>query len=203
MNKKIFIRGLGAGLILASLVMFVTLGTADKKTDDKPTDTNKTEAVTQKATKETTEEKTSEEKASEEKTSEEKTSEEKTSEEKTSEEKTSEEKTSEEKTSEEKTSEEKTSEEKTTEEKTTETTTEELEPAAVKNENGGGYIIVTKDMTPEEICDELLEIEVISDKWDYYNWLMRSGYSNSIEPGKYTFGGYESYAGIVWILLGN
>ena len=183
MNKKIFIRGLGAGLILASLVMFVTLGTADKKTDDKPTDTNKTEAVTQKATKETTEEKTSEEK--------------------TSEEKTSEEKTSEEKTSEEKTSEEKTSEEKTTEEKTTETTTEELEPAAVKNENGGGYIIVTKDMTPEEICDELLEIEVISDKWDYYNWLMRSGYSNSIEPGKYTFGGYESYAGIVWILLGN
>lgn len=239
MNKKIFLRGLGIGLILGGLVMFVALGT-DQSSGNNSSKKTLTVSATNASTADEDELKEQEEKKSEaENNKKEGNKEEKTEEdseddskqnhtktddsdkkesgseattkndvtenpttEKATTETATTEKTTKEATTE--TTEKTTTETVTTEEPTTEEpTTEELKPAAVKYESGGGYIVVTKDMDPETICDELLEIGVISDKWDYYNWLLQSGYSNSIEPGTYYFGGYESYAGIVWILLGN
>jgi len=244
MNKKIFLRGLGIGLILGGLVMFVALGT-DKSSGNNSAKKTLTVSATNASTADEDEQKGQEEKKSEaENNKKEGNKEEKTEEdseddskqnhtktddsdkkesgseaatkndvtenpttEKAEAENATTEKSTEEPSTEKTTKEattEKSTEKATTEEPTTEEpTTEELKPAAVKYESGGGYIVVTKDMDPETICDELLEIGVISDKWDYYNWLLQSGYSNSIEPGTYYFGGYESYAGIVWILLGN
>ena len=53
-----------------------------------------------------------------------------------------------------------------------------------------------------EICQLLGQIG-IRDADEYYDWLLRSGYSESLVPGTYTFTGNETNGGIVWILLGN
>ena len=53
-----------------------------------------------------------------------------------------------------------------------------------------------------EICQLLGQIG-IRDADEYYDWLLRSGYSGSLVPGTYTFTGNETNGGIVWILLGH
>ncbi len=204
MDKRYFFRGLGIGLVIGGLVMFAALGTDKLSTADRKSVATPTDVTEEKNnSEETATEKITTEKATTE-TATEKTTTEKTATEKTTTEKTATEKTTTEKATTEKTTTEKATEEKTTEEVTTEKATEELKPEAVKNESGvGGYITIVSGMNALDICEELETIGVISDKWDYYDWLLQSGYSESLMQGTYYFTGYESYAGIVWILLGN
>ncbi|MGN0394092.1 MAG: hypothetical protein ACI4EF_01905 [Coprococcus sp.] len=230
MNKRYFLRGLGIGLIIGGIVMFVAFqtykpsesGSVDKSlivAEDKDSSEDNTEKVTSEekvttaeATTEKTTEKATEEVNKTDKTSEEKTTESKDSEKTTSDndvtEKTTEEKTTEKDSTEKATTEKSTTEEKTekvtTEKATEEVTTEAPKPEAVKNSSGvGGYITIVEGMNALDICEALETIGVVSDKWDYYNWLLQSGYSESLMQGTYYFTGNESYAGIVWILLGN
>lgn len=87
-------------------------------------------------------------------------------------------------------------------EKTTEANTEAPKPSAIKYDNGGGQITIVDGMSAYEIC-QLLEQIGLRDADEYYDWLLRSGYSNSLVSGTYTFTGNETNGGIVWILLGH
>ena len=89
-----------------------------------------------------------------------------------------------------------------TTEKTTEANTEAPKPSAIKYDNGGGQITIVDGMSAYEIC-QLLEQIGLRDADEYYDWLLRSGYSNSLVSGTYTFTGNETNGGIVWILLGH
>ena len=88
------------------------------------------------------------------------------------------------------------------EEKKPESSPQPEKSGYVKYDNGGGEITIVKGMTAYEIC-ELLEKIGLRDADEYYDWLLRSGYSKSLVAGTYTFTGNESNGGIVWILLGN
>lgn len=86
--------------------------------------------------------------------------------------------------------------------KTTEAATEAVKASAIKYDNGGGEITFGSGTSAYEICQLLAQIG-IRDADEYYDWLLRSGYSGSLVPGTYTFTGNETNGGIVWILLGN
>lgn len=81
-------------------------------------------------------------------------------------------------------------------------TTEAQKPSAIKYDNGGGQITIVDGMSAYEIC-QLLEQIGLRDADEYYDWLLRSGYSQSLVSGTYTFTGNETNGGIVWILLGH
>ena len=87
-------------------------------------------------------------------------------------------------------------------EPTTEASTEAVEASAIKYDNGGGEITFGSNTSAYEICQLLAQIG-LRDADEYYDWLLRSGYSASLVPGTYTFSGNETNGGIVWILLGN
>ena len=87
-------------------------------------------------------------------------------------------------------------------EKITEANTEAPKPSAIKYDNGGGQITIVDGMSAYEIC-QLLEQIGLRDADEYYDWLLRSGYSASLVSGTYTFSGNETNGGIVWILLGH
>ena len=86
--------------------------------------------------------------------------------------------------------------------KTTEAATEAVKASAIKYDNGGGEITFGAGTSAYEICQLLGQIG-IRDADEYYDWLLRSGYSESLVPGTYTFTGNETNGGIVWILLGH
>lgn len=86
--------------------------------------------------------------------------------------------------------------------KTTEAATEAQKPSAIKYDDGGGQITIVDGMSAYEIC-QLIEQIGLRDADEYYDWLLRSGYSNSLVSGTYTFTGNETNGGIVWILLGH
>ena len=86
--------------------------------------------------------------------------------------------------------------------KTTEAATEAVKASAIKYDNGGGEITFGSGTSAYEICQLLAQIG-IRDADEYYDWLLRSGYSGSLVPGTYTFTGNETNGGIVWILLGH
>ena len=87
-------------------------------------------------------------------------------------------------------------------ESTTEASTEAVKASAIKYDNGGGEITFGSNTSAYEICQLLAQIG-LRDADEYYDWLLRSGYSASLVPGTYTFSGNETNGGIVWILLGN
>ncbi len=87
-------------------------------------------------------------------------------------------------------------------EKITEANTEAPKPSVIKYDNGGGQITIVDGMSAYEIC-QLLEQIGLRDADEYYDWLLRSGYSASLVSGTYTFSGNETNGGIVWILLGH
>ena len=174
MNKKYLLRGIGIGLVIASLVMFAAFKTGNNSSakDNKVT----TEAVTTEATTEKQTEATSEEATTEKKT-EEKT--EATTEEATTE-KATEEKTEEATT-------EKATEEATTEEATTEKTTEETTEAADdKNDSKkGATITISSGMGSEEVSAVLKKAGVIKDDVKYNEFLIENGYESKIIVGTY------------------
>ncbi len=89
-----------------------------------------------------------------------------------------------------------------TTEASTEASTEAVKASAIKYDNGGGEITFGSNTSAYEICQLLAQIG-LRDADEYYDWLLRSGYSASLVPGTYTFSGNETNGGIVWILLGN
>ncbi len=190
MKFKYFLRGLGVGIIFASVICIVAFQSADsRKMSDKEvierakelgmveeensvkdmfvaegTDT-KNKTVEEKTTEATTEKKSTEEKTTEKKKEKKKTD-------KT----TTEQKTTAEKTTE-VTTEKKTTEEKTTEEKTTEATTEKKTTVTITIRGG---------MSSYPVCQMLQEHGLINDASDFDDYLIKNGYANRISVGSHT-----------------
>ena len=194
MRFKYFLRGLGVGIIFASVICIVAFQSADsRKISDKEVierakelgmvekqDSVKDMFATDK-TKEkekTTEHQTIDEQKNE-STTKKKASEEKktknTTETKTSKEKSTEVAT-EKKTTEEKTTE-ATTEKKTTEEKTTEAMTEKKTTVTITIKGG---------MSSYPVCQMLQEQGLIKDASEFDNYLIKNGYANRISVGTHT-----------------
>ena len=185
MKFKYFLRGLGVGIIFASVICIVAFQSADSRniSDKEVIERAKELGMVEKqdsvkdmfATDETKEkEKTTEHQTIEEKKTE-STTKKKVSEEKKTK-ATTEKKTTEEKTTEEKTTE-ATTEKKTTEEKTTETMTEKKTTVTITIKGG---------MSSYPVCQMLQEQGLIKDASDFDNYLIKNGYANRISVGTHT-----------------
>lgn len=190
MKFKYFLRGLGTGIIFASIICIVAFQTSDsrqisdKEVIERAKDLGMVESdvsakdmfvSTELTTENTTEKATTKEENKEEKTTEKDTTEE-VAEKKTTE-ATTEKKTTEEKTTE-ATTEKKTTE-STTEKATTEKTTEQSTPKTVTITIRGG-------MSSYPVCQMLQELGMIKDASDFDNYLIKNGYANRISVGTHT-----------------
>lgn len=196
MKFKMFLRGLGTGIIFATFIMLVAyLSNGKFKASDKEVIDRAKELGM-----EFTEEQINEEQSAGE-TTEEITAEENTTEEKTTEKQTTEEKTTEEKTTEVKTTEEKTTEEKTTEKQTTEetgkdkTTKEKKDNSLVKSK-----ITIKSGMDSVEVCKIIQDAGIIDDYMDFDNYLNSNNYSTKIRVGSFELNSDMTYEEIANIL---
>ena len=184
---KYFLRGLGTGIIFATLVCFVAFNTSgskeisDKEVIERARKLGMVEEkssvkdlfVSDKKDKDSAKEKKTEDSSSEKKKNDKKT---------TEEEKTTQTKTTEVTT--EQTTTEQTTEEKTTEQKTeasTEATTEKQEESAKEV-----TITIKGGMSSYPVCQMLQEIDVIKDAMDFDNYLIKNGYASRISVGTHT-----------------
>lgn len=187
MKFKYFLRGLGTGIIFATLVCFVAFNTSgskeisDKEVIERARKLGMVEEkssvkdlfVSDKKDKDSAKEKKTEDSSSEKKKNDKKT---------TEEEKTTQTKTTEVTT--EQTTTEQTTEEKTTEQKTeasTEATTEKQEESAKEV-----TITIKGGMSSYPVCQMLQEIGVIKDAMDFDNYLIKNGYASRISVGTHT-----------------
>ena len=187
MKFKYFLRGLGTGIIFATLVCFVAFKTSgskeisDKEVIERARKLGMVEEkssvkdlfVSDKKDKDSAKEKKTEDSSSEKKKNDKKT---------TEEEKTTQTKTTEVTT--EQTTTEQTTEEKTTEQKTeasTEATTEKQEESAKEV-----TITIKGGMSSYPVCQMLQEIGVIKDAMDFDNYLIKNGYASRISVGTHT-----------------
>ena len=224
MYKKSYFRGLGTGLVIGALTMTVAFNFGNAgKTDsgqgktavvsqqqDKSTEDSSTETTTEKKTEDKTTEKTTTEKVTTEKNA---NADKTTTETGKSENGKSDAESGSGSNSGTTGSSDKSNGTGTTDKnsqtgsgsstnKTTEAATEAVKASAIKYDNGGGEITFGSGTSAYEICQLLAQIG-IRDADEYYDWLLRSGYSGSLVPGTYTFTGNETNGGIVWILLGH
>ena len=187
MKFKYFLRGLGTGIIFATLVCFVAFNTSgskeisDKEVIERARKLGMVEEkssvkdlfVSDKKDKDSAKEKKTEDSSSEKKKNDKKT---------TEEEKTTQTKTTEVTT--EQTTTEQTTEGKTTEQKTeasTEATTEKQEESAKEV-----TITIKGGMSSYPVCQMLQEIGVIKDAMDFDNYLIKNGYASRISVGTHT-----------------
>lgn len=186
MKFKYFLRGLGVGIIFASIICIVAFQSADSRqlSDKEVIERAKELGMVEKedsakdmfaSKKPQTEEKSTEEKQSTQGKATEDSTEKKTTEEKTTETST-ENQTKEKKTTEEKITEAST-EKKTTEERTTEATTEKKTTVTITIKGG---------MSSYPVCQMLQELGVIKDATDFDNYLIKNGYANRISVGTHT-----------------
>ena len=200
MKFKYFLRGLGTGIIFATLVCFVAFNTSGSKeisdkevierarklgmveekssvkdlfVSDKIQSSKESEDESDKKDKDSAKEKKTEDSSSEKKKNDKKT---------TEEEKITQTKTTEVTT--EQTTTEQTTEGKTTEQKTeasTEATTEKQEESAKEV-----TITIKGGMSSYPVCQMLQEIGVIKDAMDFDNYLIKNGYASRISVGTHT-----------------
>ncbi len=186
MKFKYFLRGLGVGIIFASVICIVAFQSADSRqlSDKEVIERAKELGMVEKedsvkdmfVQKESeTEVQSSEKKLSTQEQKKEPSTEKKTTEEKVTEDST-EKKTIEKNTTEEKTTE-ATTEKKTTEERTTETTTEKKTTVTITIKGG---------MSSYPVCQMLQELCLIKDATDFDDYLIKNGYANRISVGTHT-----------------
>jgi len=201
MKAKFLLIGIGIGIIITALVLFVTFktggyvkeseaATTQQSADNKAT----TESTTEIADKETTTEKTTE-------TTTEETTTETTTEETTTE-KTTE--TTTEETTTEKTTE--TTTEETTTKETTETTTEETtetttEKTTEDDKPGTIKITVKPGMSSEDVARLLADAGVVDDAVKFDSFLCSKGYDMKINVGDFTFKKNMSYEEAARVLI--
>ena len=218
MKLKMFIRGLGAGIILGALLMLVAylasgaykmsdddikarakrLGMIDDPrlamatASDGPARVMDDQTTAKATTEAVAEKETTAKKVTTEK---ETTTEEKTTE-TTTEATTTEETTTEATTTEEVTTEKETTEEKTTEEKTTEEKTTENKPG----QKTKGTMKVTAGMYSELVSDMLADAGLVKSSDDFNSFLIKNGYADRIEIGEFELNSDMSYEEMAKIL---
>ena len=182
MKAKYLIRGIGIGIILGVLILFLAFEAVGRKNPYLKSYASATESESQ---IKTTEAKTTEAKTTEAKTTEAKTTEAKTTEAKTTEAKTTEAKTTEAKTTEAKTTEAKTTEAKTTEAKKTDSTAKATTESTGKTTVKSSSITVSSGMGSEDVSALLQQAGIINDAGAYNTWLIQNGYDARLMVGTF------------------
>lgn len=203
MKFKYFLRGLGTGIIFASIICLVAFqntdsnNISDKEVIERAKElglVEKEESVkdmfasnkaseeaknNQKENKTENVPKDDKDYSSKQDTTVEKVTETNTTEKNTTEKKTTEKKTTETKTTKENTTEKKATEERTTEKNATEQNTTE-------GNNKTVTITIKGGSTSFPVCQKLQELGVIEDATDFDNYLIKNGYANRIRVGTHT-----------------
>ena len=196
MKLKYYLRGLGTGILFATVILFISYAyrMSDKQIKERakelgmvfPGKESSIEAET--TTKEVVDESTTGENNSEETTKDEEIKE------STSDVET-EENSTEEKTTEENSTEEKTTEEKTTEEKTTE------EEITKSDKPVKSYVLtVTSRTISRDVARKLEDAGIIDDAEEFNDYLCENDYASNIQNGKFTVKSNMTYKEIAEII---
>lgn len=201
MKFKHFLRGLGIGIIFASIISITAFQASDmNKISDKEVierakelgmvekqesvqDTLKKEPATEGTKEKVTTETVANQDTT---TKDESQTKKKTTKDNTSEQKTTEEKTTKEKTTEEKTTEQMTTKATTQESTTQKSTTEKSTTQEKKPEKKTVQITIRGGMSSYPVCQMLQELGMVKDAAEFDDYLVKNGYANRISVGTHT-----------------
>ena len=196
MKLKYYLRGLGTGILFATIILFVSYAyrMSDKQIKERAKELGMVFPGNEVTTEADTTSKLVDESQTEEKSTLDTTEIDSTSDVET-EDKTTEEVTTEEKTTEEKTTEEKTTKETTTEEKTTEEETTKSDKP-VKS-----YVLtVTSKTISRDVARKLESAGIIDDAEEFNDYLCENEYASNIQNGKFTIKSNMTYKEIAEII---
>ena len=196
MKLKYYLRGLGTGILFATIILFVSYAyrMSDKQIKERAKELGMVFPGNEVTTEADTTSKLVDESQTEEKSTLDTTEIDSTSDVET-EDKTTEEVTTEEKTTEEKTTEEKTTKETTTEEKTTEEETTKSDKP-VKS-----YVLtVTSKTISRDVARKLESAGIIDDAEAFNDYLCENEYASNIQNGKFTIKSNMTYKEIAEII---
>lgn len=189
MNAKIkyYLRGLGTGIIITTLVMSIAFATRGKSGSNSSDELLKNEG-TGKVTSESSTEESSKEK---------KTTKKENSKKETTKKETTKKETTKKETTEKTTKKETTTGEVTTEEVTTEEAAIQ-EPTTKKSQASGETVEISiySGMTSEELCENLKQAGIIEDANDFNWYLNDNGYIRRIQVGTFTINKGDDYYAI-------
>lgn len=189
MNAKIkyYLRGLGTGIIITTLVMSIAFATRGKSGSNSSDELLKNEG-----TGKVTSESSTEESSKEKKTTKKENSKKETTKKETTKKETTKKETTEKTTKKETTTEEVTTEEVTTEEAATQ------EPTTKKSQSSGETVEISiySGMTSEEFCENLKQAGIIEDANDFNWYLNDNGYIRRIQVGTFTINKGDDYYAI-------
>ena len=196
MKLKYYLRGLGTGILFATIILFVSYAyrMSDKQIKERAKELGMVFPGNEVTTEADTTSKLVDESQTEEKSTLDTTEIDSTSDVET-EDNTTEEVTTEEKTTEEKTTEEKTTKETTTEEKTTEEETTKSDKP-VKS-----YVLtVTSKTISRDVARKLESAGIIDDAEAFNDYLCENEYASNIQNGKFTIKSNMTYKEIAEII---
>lgn len=189
MNAKIkyYLRGLGTGIIITTLVMSIAFATRGKSGSNSSDELLKNEG-----TGKVTSESSTEESSKEKKTTKKENSKKETTKKETTKKETTKKETTEKTTKKETTTGEVTTEEVTTEEAATQ------EPTTKKSQASGETVEISiySGMTSEELCENLKQAGIIEDANDFNWYLNDNGYIRRIQVGTFTINKGDDYYAI-------
>ena len=185
---KYYLRGLGTGIVITTLVLTISFNVRSCTTKDNKEETTKEISADENTTKETTADEKMTKDTTKDKSTEEKTTKEKTTKEKTTKEKTTKEETTEKQTEE--TTEEPTSKEKPTEEPTTEN--------AVTNKKV--IFTISSGMSSELVSANLERDGLVDSANEFNRYLYQMGYERILRVGTYEIEVGSSYEEIAQII---
>ncbi len=189
MNAKIkyYLRGLGTGIIITTLVLSIAFATRGKSGSNSSDELLKNEG-----TGKVTSESSTEESSKEKKTTKRENSKKETTKKETTKKETTKKETTEKTTKKETTTGEVTTEEVTTEEAATQ------EPTTKKSQASGETVEISiySGMTSEELCENLKQAGIIEDANDFNWYLNDNGYIRRIQVGTFTINKGDDYYAI-------
>lgn len=189
MNAKIkyYLRGLGTGIIITTLVLSIAFATRGKSGSNSSDELLKNEG-----TGKVTSESSTEESSKEKKTTKKENSKKETTKKETTKKETTKKETTEKTTKKETTTGEVTTEEVTTEEAATQ------EPTTKKSQASGETVEISiySGMTSEELCENLKQAGLIEDANDFNWYLNDNGYIRRIQVGTFTINKGDDYYAI-------
>lgn len=189
MNAKIkyYLRGLGTGIIITTLVLSIAFATRGKSGSNSSDELLKNEG-----TGKVTSESSTEESSKEKKTTKKENSKKETTKKETTKKETTKKETTEKTTKKETTTGEVTTEEVTTEEAATQ------EPTTKKSQASGETVEISiySGMTSEELCENLKQAGIIEDANDFNWYLNDNGYIRRIQVGTFTINKGDDYYAI-------
>ena len=199
MNAKIkyYLRGLGTGIIITTLVLSIAFATRGKSGSNSSDELLKNEGTGKVTSESSTEESSKEKKTTKKENSKKETTKKETTKKETTKKETTKKETTKKETTEKTTKKETTTEEVTTEEVTTEEAATQ-EPTTKKSQSSGETVEISiySGMTSEEFCENLKQAGIIEDANDFNWYLNDNGYIRRIQVGTFTINKGDDYYAI-------